>query len=253
MTRTPTSPDEPAIAPFPIPAATRKVLLFGGTFDPVHRGHIGAAAAARDLTIGPDGWLVFVPAARSPFKHETPGAGDAERLEMLHLALRSVPNTAVWIDELQRPAPSYWIETIRRARTILGPAADLRFLIGADAAIAFRRWRDWQAILDIAEPVVMARPPLLTAPQFQAAIATERAWTAADLARWRSRFVEGALIDISATDVREALESEDPRAAQWLDPAVLEFIRLRGLYRRNPPQGPSSPEGGGAAPTPPRP
>lgn len=221
---------KPPIAPIGLPPGVRHVLLFGGTFDPVHRGHTEAAAAARDQVMGREAWTVYVPAARSPFKKAGPIAGDADRLAMLRIAIRAVPRAVIWPDELTRPPPSYWIDTLHRARAVIDPGAQLRFLIGADQAVGFRGWHRWREILLAAEPVVMARPPLRTAAELGQALKRE-GWSESEVNGWTARFADAAVLDVSATDTRSAIATGDPRVEQWLDPGVMSLIRARGLYR----------------------
>ncbi len=213
-----------------LPSGVRRVLLFGGTFDPVHLGHTKAASAARDQVMGPEAWLVFVPAARSPFKETGPIASDSDRLDMLRAALREVPNSTVWPDELTRPPPSYWIDTLRRARSLLGPSVELRFLIGADQAIGFQGWREWRRILETAEPVVMARPPVRTVAEFAQALSTG-GWSQTEIPAWSARFADAAILEIAARDIRSVLAAGDQLPQAWLAPDVLAIIRARGLYR----------------------
>lgn len=140
------------------------VLLFGGVFDPPHAGHVSLAALARDEVMGKGTELVFVPAACSPHKPGGAIASDSHRLAMLELATSDVPNCSIWTDELDRGGASYWVETLERARAQLNTSVLMRFLIGADQAIAFHRWRAFADILSLAEPIVMLREPMLSAP-----------------------------------------------------------------------------------------
>jgi nicotinate-nucleotide adenylyltransferase len=213
-----------------LPVGAERVMFFGGTFDPVHLGHTGAGEMARDQLLGPQGWLVLVPAARSPLKAGLPMASDEDRLAMLGLALRSVPRAAVWTEELKRGGPSYWIDTLRRAAAATGARASLRFVIGADQAVGFRAWREWEEVLRIAQPAVVARPPVRTRAEFIAAMRTG-GWAESQAGRWGEWFVEGPAFDISATDVRQRLRAGELGAGSGLDPAVFEYIRARGLYR----------------------
>lgn len=222
-----------------LPPGVRKVLLFGGTFDPVHLGHTRAAAAARDQVMGPEAWLVFVPAARSPLKEIGPIAGDADRLDMLRAALREMSHSTVWTDELTRPPPSFWIDTLRRARSLLGRGVELRFLIGADQAIEFQGWREWREIMQTAEPVVMARPPVRTADEFARALSTS-GWSHVEVKSWAARFVGAAILEISAREIRSKLATGQPACERELAPEVLAIVRARGLYREPKPcNGPS--------------
>ncbi|MEO0483937.1 MAG: nicotinate (nicotinamide) nucleotide adenylyltransferase [Planctomycetota bacterium] len=215
------------------------VVLFGGTFDPPHVGHIALAAAARDAA-APGAWLVFVPAARSPHKERGPIASDADRVEMLRLAIAEAPRAVVWTDEIDRAeaggrsGASYWVTTLERARTALGPEAPMRFIVGADQAVAFRRWHEPERILELADPVVLVREPIGSAAALEAAM---RASGEADpdwLERWRGRCVRAPKSDASSTAVRAALAAGDARTASvMLTPAVAGYIDERGLYCEN--------------------
>ncbi|MFG0260197.1 MAG: nicotinate-nicotinamide nucleotide adenylyltransferase, partial [Phycisphaerales bacterium JB041] len=157
----PTAGHAPAISPMPVPEDAAEILFVGGSFDPPTLAHAHIASAARDAALGESvesrpPWLVFVPAARSPFKPDPPAA-DTHRVAMLGLVAGGLARASVWTDELDRAAaraPSYWIETLRRARTIR-PHARLWFLIGADQATEFHRWREAPEIVRLASPLVV--------------------------------------------------------------------------------------------------
>ncbi len=222
-----------AITPIPVPQNAREIALFGGTFDPPHRAHAELAAAARDLA-APGAWLVFVPAARSPFKEDAPSA-DEHRLAMLRLATTAVERGAIWTDELDRAGrgePSYWIDTLRRAGAAR-PDAKLRFLIGSDQAAEFHRWREPGAILEIARPIVLPRAPVTTPEELGATLRETGAWSQAQIAAWRGAMVALPAVDSSATRARALLRAgrlDDPSLSELVDPAVLEYIHAHGLY-----------------------
>ncbi|GIK17874.1 MAG: glutamine--tRNA ligase/YqeY domain fusion protein [Leptolyngbya sp. PLA2] len=231
-----------SVTPMPIPPDARGVLLFGGTFDPPHRGHTEPAVAARDAMMPPGSWLVFVPAARSPHKSEAPATSAADRAAMLRLAIAPLARSAVWTDEIDRAErgsaePSWWVETLRRARRVLPPGTPLRFLIGSDQAAAFHRWRAFRAILALAEPVVVLREPIADAATLDAALEASGEWTAAERRAWQSRIAPAPIIPVSATAIRAALNRITPPSgeasrplASVLDGAVLEYARSHGLY-----------------------
>lgn len=163
-------PDRAPVTPLPLGPGARRVLLFGGTFDPPHTGHTRLPAAARDrLWPGrDDAWIVFVPAARSPHKTTAARASDEDRVAMLRRAAEGIARAVVWTDEIDRArwsasrgveAPSYTVDTVDRAREVLpaAPRIELRLLIGADQAAAFHRWRSPRRIIALAPPVVMSR------------------------------------------------------------------------------------------------
>jgi nicotinate-nucleotide adenylyltransferase len=231
------------VGPLPVPPRARTVLVFGGTFDPPHRGHVELPSMVRQK-VGAD-WILYVPAALSPLKKDNPLASDADRVEMLRLALldRGETNAAVATleldraresdatDELHPRKPSYTLDTLRYMRRELGERATLRLLIGADQAAQFHKWREPREIIRIAEPLVMLRTPMETVDRLMDAL--EPHWTEPELADWRTRIVEVPVVDAEATKIRAALLKDGPESPlldQVLPPAVLREIRSRGIY-----------------------
>lgn len=134
-------------------------LFYGGTFDPVHHGHLAIARAAREA-LGTTVWLM--PAADPPHR-DAPGASAEHRAAMLELAVAGQFGLRIDRRELARAAnapdtPSYTIDTLRELRQAHGPDAPLAFLIGADSLHGFANWREPEALLDGAHWVVAERP-----------------------------------------------------------------------------------------------
>lgn len=224
-----TPPRDPhPVTPLPELPPSGGILLVGGTFDPPHLAHVRLAEMAR-LRVDPEAWLYFVPAARSPHKDTGPDAGNADRVRMLTLAIAEVPSVGVWTDEIDRAEsgePSYWVRTLERARGLIGADRELRFLIGADQAVSFHRWKEPERILALAVPVVINRGEVQTRGDLDDAL---------EGTPFRETLTEAwcdvPKLDISATDVREALahpETQDLRGL--LDPRVSAYITERGLY-----------------------
>ncbi len=210
-----------------IPAAVGAVVVFGGAFDPPHFGHIEPALAARDA-IGA-GWVLYVPAARSPLKESGPTARGKDRIEMLRLALSGRERWSVTDVEIERGGVSYTLDTLRSLRAALPGGAVIRLLIGADQAASFHAWREPGMVMELAEPVVMLREPDESAVALLERMAPH--WSDAELERWRGRIVPTPMRRDSSTAVRAALASSDHEAAARLIPAdVLSYIRGRGLY-----------------------
>ncbi|MBL8991177.1 MAG: hypothetical protein JNJ48_06310 [Phycisphaerae bacterium] len=235
------------ITPLPIPdAGVAGIILFGGSFDPPHLAHVRQAALVRDrlaewLGVPADTlWILYTPAARSPHKDGPPTASPLQRVEMLRLALRALPASAVWTDELDRAAAdpsaaSYSVDTARHARGWLDfqgrRDVQVRWLMGADQAAELHRWREPRSLVALAEPLVMLRPPEQTAAGLLERLRGAGFWRDEELAAWPARIVELPLSDASATEARRALAAGDQAALQrLLDPRVLAFIRERGLY-----------------------
>ncbi len=131
-----------------------RIGIFGGSFDPVHYGHLILADVARE-TAGLDR-VLFVPAARSPLKPDPPVARDRQRLEMLGLALAGNPAFETSDIELQRDGISYTVDTLESLRQD-HPESELFLLIGADSLEQFYLWKDPRRICELAIPLVAAR------------------------------------------------------------------------------------------------
>lgn len=185
------------------------VGLFGGSFDPVHHGHlIVAQAAAEALGLGT---LRFLPAREQPFKRGQHGAAPEHRAAMLELAVAGYPGFGVEPTELERPGPSYTIDTLRslHERT---PGVALTLLLGADAAAELSAWRSAEELPGLARIVVFARPgaPVPSSPLIH-------------------RVITVPAIDISATEVRRRAR-EGRSLRYWVPDAVAEYITRHRLY-----------------------
>lgn len=186
------------------------VGLFGGSFDPVHHGHLILARAALEALALEE--VRFVPAGAQPFKTAGPVAGAADRLEMLHQAVQGEQRFVVEECEIRRPGPSYTVETLRE---LAGrePGRAFILLLGADAAQLLPKWRDAEEVVRRARVAVFARPghPL-----------PEGAWVHA--------VVPAPLLEISATDLRRRVAAG--RSIRYYVPdAVASCVAERGLYK----------------------
>lgn len=200
-----------------------RILLFGGTFDPPHIAHVRlpAMAAAR---LACDS-IVYIPARINPLKADTPPTAAAHRLEMLRLALAEAPDAAISTIELDREGPSYTIDTVR---AMAKPGTQLFLLLGADQALEFHRWKQWQAILELATPAVLLRPPW-TRGSFADKLAA--AYGSDEAALWLSRTLDCdmPLIDVSASEIRRRLR-EGRSIDGLVPPPVAAYIRAHRLY-----------------------
>lgn len=237
---------EPPITPLPVPREAAGIVLFGGSFDPPHRWHVVVAQAACCKLFGDDGWIVVVPAARSPLKQQGPQAEDEHRVAMVRLAFEGVARSVIWTDEIDRtawvrartaikPSPSYTIETVERLHATLGVGVRCRLLIGADQAVRFHEWRESRRLLREADPCVVLRPPVATREAFHVALNKARVWSDVEIEGWLDRVIDVPVQDFSSTEVRAALASKGDqrnRAIEKLiDPRVREYIDRHGLYR----------------------
>src|SRR5262245_2562362 len=158
---------------------SERILIFGGTFDPPHLAHVTLPPlVARRLDCRR---IVYVPAAVNPLKTQRPLTPAAHRLAMLRLAVAAVPDAEISTIELDRPPPSYTVDTLAAMRQRFGPDAVFCLLIGSDQALAFHKWRQWQRILELAVPAVMVRAPM-DQEQFHAQLM--EVYAAAEAQRW---------------------------------------------------------------------
>ena len=209
-----------------------RVGLFGGSFDPVHLGHVVAARVAR-RELGLDR-VLFLPTARPPHKPERRFAPELLRYAMVELALVDEPDFLVSAVEMTPERPAYAIETWERFRAE-APADEHVLLIGADSLAAFDGWRRWRELLAGAALGVFARPgfdwnalePRL-APELVQAVAEASAPAAGRPARlsWLP-----TAHPASASEIRRRLAGCESLPEGWLDPRVLAFVAKYSLYR----------------------
>jgi nicotinate-nucleotide adenylyltransferase len=133
---------------------TRPLAIFGGTFDPIHLGHLRVAWEAAEAL---DADVRLMPASIPPHRPQ-PIASAAQRNAMLHAALTGQLRLGVDDRELRRAGPSYTIDTLRELRAEIGPQRPLHLLLGADAFADLPTWRDWRELFDYANFVVLTRP-----------------------------------------------------------------------------------------------
>jgi nicotinate-nucleotide adenylyltransferase len=188
-----------------------KIGLFGGSFDPVHFGHLLVAQAAREelaLTR-----VFFILAAQSPFKPATQPAPALERLRLLRLALAGDPACEVDDQEIRRGGVSYTIDTVRQYQKSF-PDAELFYLIGADQCGQLSLWREADELARLVEFVVIPRPgenvPQLAAP-------------------FRGRSLRGFSLGVSSSEIRARCRA-GLSVAHLTPPAVAEAIKNNRLY-----------------------
>ena len=212
--------------------------LLGGTFDPVHYGHLRLADdVQRALALTE---LRLIPAGDPPHRN-APHARAADRLAMLELAREEFPRLSIDRREIDRGGKSYTVLTLEELRS-QDPARPLAWIVGADALLGLPTWHRWRELFDLAHLIVVARPevPMHALP---AALAAE--WTARltdDPRALRSR-TAGAIYrqdvtpqPISATVIRQAIARGDTSAVRGLLPeTVLAYIDRNRLYRASQP------------------
>ncbi len=194
-----------------------RIGILGGTFDPVHFGHlrtVEAAAARFDLRT-----VLYMPALRSPFKEETP-TDPRHRVAMLALALDGHPQWRIAFDELDREPPSYTVDTLRALSARSG-GAELWLLMGTDTLAHLERWKEPEEIVRLARIAAFRREPhvgdALVLPQV------------AGLSNRLEVFDAGS-VKISSSGLRASLRRGES-AADSVPGPVAEYITKHGLYR----------------------
>jgi nicotinate-nucleotide adenylyltransferase len=204
----------------------KRIGLFGGTFDPIHAGHLLLADSAREwasLDV-----VLFLPSASPPHKPggaKGPKAAFPHRVRMAEIATAPDPGFIVSGREGLRPGPSYTVDLLREVRRERGPGAQLFFLIGADWVGGLGTWREIGEIFSLCRFLVVPRPgfPRAGPEELAGALGAEKA-RLLDEGR-----VPAPEIGISSTDIRKRLASG--RSVRYLlPPGVEDYIRANGLY-----------------------
>ena len=199
--------------------ARERIGIFGGTFDPVHVGHL--VIASECLHVLELDRLAFVPSASPPHKPDQKLSDSADRFAMLALAIHERPRLTVDSIEFEREGPSFTVDTLREYHR-REPGADLIFIMGADSLRELHLWRDPAGILARAEVAVARRPGV--------AIDLDEVDARIPGASSRIRIVDVPLIGVSSSDIRRRVRADEPIAYQvpW---RVEEYIRNHCLYK----------------------
>ena len=210
----------------------RPLGLLGGAFDPVHIGHLrGAIAVREELQLER---VDFIPAAQSPLKGGAALTAE-HRLAMLQLAVRDVPGLDVDARELERPGPSYTVDTLKALRAEYGAARPLLWIVGSDILTTLSQWSRWRELLDHAHLVVMARPGASDPED------VVKKWIASHRIEGNVAVTQPAggvvlvrqpLLDIASSQIRTLIA--EGRDTRFLMPnAVMEYIERHTLFIRD--------------------
>lgn len=200
-----------------------RIGVFGGSFDPIHRGHLLLADCCRRQASLDR--VEFIPNSNQPLKPRGPVASAADRLAMVRLAIEERPEFAASTIELDRGGVSYTIDTLRELQRQC-PDAELFFLMGADSLGDFPHWRDPQGICELATPLVVHRagsPP----PDFESLATIVSAERLAEIKRSQ---VEMPATPISSSEIRRLVAA----GGKWQSltpPRVTTYIEQHRLYR----------------------
>ena len=203
-------------------------ILFGGTFDPIHLGHLGIAEAA--LKSLPVDKIYFIPCHR-PAHRDRPLASSQDRLAMLKLAIDNHSHFLIDESEIHRDAPSYAIDTITDFQNRF-PGKNFAWLLGYDAFLTFLSWREWEKIIQKVHLIVVSRPPL-SLPQtgpLHALLNTHLTDNKNELFKTKTKkiyLLPDCHFIASATNIRETLSK---RSMADLPTSVQAYIEEKHLY-----------------------
>ena len=195
--------------------------LLGGTFDPIHNGHLAIAAMVR-AALDLDG-IVFIPAGIPPHKPGLRLTSGEDRRAMVALAIAAEPMFSLSTIELDRPGPSYAVDTLARLTEDSGlRRRPLEFVLSAEAFAGFPTWREPGRILELARLAVVPRA---------GARPIDVGWLDQHLPAWRDRvdFVDGPLVSVSASAIRDRVRAGLPIDG-LVPPAVADYIHAHRLY-----------------------
>ncbi|CFQ32338.1 nicotinate-nucleotide adenylyltransferase [Yersinia bercovieri] len=207
--------------------------LFGGTFDPIHYGHLKPVETlAQQVGLQ---HIILLPNHVPPHRPQ-PEANAQQRLKMVELAIADNPLFSVDSRELLRDTPSFTIDTLESLRKERGAEVPLAFIIGQDSLLSLHKWHRWESLLDVCHLLVCARPgyaQTLETPALQQWLDEHRVFDPLALSlrpQGAIYLADTPLLDISATDIRHRRHHGES-CDDLLPRAVQRYIELQGLYR----------------------
>ncbi|PXF30366.1 hypothetical protein WH50_15640 [Pokkaliibacter plantistimulans] len=215
--------------------AESAIVLLGGTFDPVHNGHLRVAMELADAL--PEAQIRLLPCQQPVHKAAT-GADQHQRVAMLQLAITGEPQLLIDQQELQRQTPSYTVLTLEAMRQQVGNERSLCWVIGMDSLLSLPRWHRWQELLELANLIVVARPGWEWPSQGEVAewlhgCAVHDMGAVPLAAHGQVLRLTMPTLDISATYIRNLIRLR--RSARFLLPdAVWSYLQQQRLYGAEP-------------------
>ena len=202
----------------------KTIILFGGSFDPIHIGHVEVARASLEKLNAEK--VIFIPAKRSPHKYDDPGASAQDRIEMVTLAIENEKVFRVSPCEVTRAEPSYTLDTLKLFRQEYPADTDICFLIGADTITDLHKWYKVEELMSLCRFCTMYRGGL-NRPDFsilKGVFSSER------IDQLQNDIIETPLYDISSTEIRKRL-AQGQSADEFLNPKVAQYIKINNLYQ----------------------
>jgi nicotinate-nucleotide adenylyltransferase len=219
----------------------KRIAIYGGTFDPVHSGHLEIARKVSQLFVIDE--FLFVPARVAPHKHDREVSPGLHRYAMLALATQKDPQLSVSTFELDGPGRQYTVDTLFHFRSQLGGSADLFFVMGTDSWMELTTWREWERLTTLANLIVVTRPGYEfrsdeVAPAVAARVVDVRGLTSEEISRLvepltaKIFVTDAVMLDVSASQIRQAAREDRSKSLEKLVPLeVADYIRKYWLYR----------------------
>jgi len=215
----------------------KRAAIYGGTFDPVHNGHLKVARGVQKL-FGLDE-VILIPACMPPHKRDAGITSAFHRFAMLALATERDANVTISTAELDQPDRPYAVDTVARMQQQLGSDCRLFFVMGADSWSEITTWREWQRLLTMCDHIVVTRPRYeLAADEQRGNIVDARGKEAAAIqaiieqSQSKQVFVTDAVFeDVSATAIRAAAKNGKADLTTMVPPEVANYIEKYELYR----------------------
>lgn len=197
---------------------TQSIGIFGGTFNPIHNGHLLTAEDVREkLNLDR---VLFIPAANPPHKKNNDLADACYRLEMVELAIRNNPCFSASDIEIKRGGVSYSIETIKTLKEIYQEGTRFFFIMGADSILEFMEWKEWESLLKLCNFVVAPRRGYEVGAGFKPALIKNVV------------FLKTKMFDISSTEIREKIRNGE--SIRYFVPDVIaEYVKEHKLYGKH--------------------
>jgi nicotinate-nucleotide adenylyltransferase len=218
----------------------KRIAIYGGTFDPVHAGHLEIARSVSELFVIDE--FLFVPARAAPHKLTRAVSSSLHRYAMLALATKTDPRLCISTFELESAERQYTVDTLFHFRARFGESTDLFFVMGADSWAEITTWREWQRLITLANLIVVTRPGYDVSVEHVGAetgarIVDVRALTGG-LGSQVSKseapkifMTDAVMHDISATEVRQAARENREDLDNLVPLEVADYIRKYKLYR----------------------